>query len=467
MGTMLQLPAFPRHGILLNPSPASSPYGHPASLPATPHLLSSYSSLSSSASSGSPHRGYEADHYFLTCSSSAPARNGSLTPTTHPALHSPTAGSSNKRASYGPHARKIRFAPLPEPRREELPEVFLDGSTENLSSLPLTPGLDTPRASTSASTSPRPASLLFCGPAEHPDATTAVVVPPPAHNATGWTHVTNSSSTTPLAPAPSSQSSRSSDRYDSDTDLPTPQSPAMPLLSSSSSFIDRYPCAQSCPESPIGRRPDLPAGKENKERKWSKKLLKPFLGKRDINITTEDVLTLGVNQLFRAATRDRDDDAGSSGSATPLRSQSKERPDAMECDFGAPLARVTSDQTGMSGGSKKKRKSGFLSSFTGGSSSSQQDGLWRTQSATTDLRRSQSRESQLAAAEVVKRPRSSSSSVGAAGQPRARKQLKMLNGRVYGAKRNNLNGVNFFDTARCVFTLFSALCALDSFFFSL
>ena len=107
----------------------------------------------------------------------------------------------------------------------------------------------------------------------------------------------------------------------------------------------------------------------------------------------------------------------------------------------------------------KKRKSSFLASLTGSSSSSssqqsqqqqqqqQQDaGLWRTQSATLDLRRSQSRESQLAAAENAKRPRSSST---AAGQQRpVRRQLKMLNGRVYGAKRNNLNGVNLFASAR-------------------
>lgn len=162
-----------------------------------------------------------------------------------------------------------------------------------------------------------------------------------------------------------------------------------------------------------------------------------------------------MNQLFRSSTRDRDDDGGSSGSATPLRSQSKDYAESSatgsECDFGVPLARSTSDQTG-----KKKRKPSFLASLTGGGSSSQQDssGLWRTQSATTDLRRSKSRESQLASLEAAKRPRSSSTSVSNNGQPRARRQLKMLNGRVYGAKRNNLNGVNLFATARCVFLIY-------------
>lgn len=487
MGTMLQLPAFPRHGILLNPSPSTSPYGHPASLPGTPHLISSYSSLSSSASSNSPHH-YEADHYFLTCASprdaSAIPRNGSLTPTT---LHGSGSATSTlasrdaKRASssFVPQARKIRFAPLPEPRRDELPDVFIDDSTENLNSLPLAPALETPRtASQPGATPPKSTSLLFSSaPAEQQlaDSTTAIVVPPPASSSTstGWSHITNSTSTTtPIAVASSSHSqtsgSCSSDRYDSDTDLATPQSPALHLLSSSSSFI-----SQSCPESPIGRRTDLPCGKEGKDRRWStRKLFKPLLGLGPLarkDITTEDVLTLGVNQLFRAATRERDDDVSSSGGTTPLRSRSKERSDTgAEVDFGAPLARSSSDQTGMSGlRSKKSKKSSFLASLTGGgSSSAQQDGgLWRTQSAgaTTDLRRSKSRESQFAASEGAKRPRSSSTGVGAGatGQPRARKQLKMLNGRVYGAKRNNLNGVNLFASARYVAPLLLSLAFLE------
>ena len=238
---------------------------------------------------------------------------------------------------------------------------------------------------------------------------------------------------------------------------------ALPL--SCTSYSRQCPCAQSCPESPIGRRPDLPYSKDGattaKDRRWStKKLLKPLLGplaKKEISITPEDVLTLGVNQLFRSSTREKDDDNSNAGPST--RNRSKERADSVsgsDSEFGAPLARTTSDQTGICGSKKQKKgKSSFLASLTGSSAQQQQqqDGaLWRTQSATTDLRRSKSRESQAAVSEAAKRPRSSSSAAvgGAQAQPRARRQLKMLNGRVYGAKRNNLNGVNLFATARCV-----------------
>ncbi|KAI0818490.1 hypothetical protein BC629DRAFT_656533 [Irpex lacteus] len=182
---------------------------------------------------------------------------------------------------------------------------------------------------------------------------------------------------------------------------------------------------QSCPESPIGRRVDLP--REN--RRWStKKLFKPLLGplsKKEL--PTGDVLTLGLNQLARSTTRDSD--AASSGTTTPLRNRSRES---------------TSENTHVKKGAKKKS---LLSALMGSDSSSSGEGsLWRTQSATEQIRRTKSRESTIAN-EDLRRTRSNSA--GVAGNRQApRKQLRMLNGRVYGGRRNNLNNVNLFATAR-------------------
>ena len=224
----------------------------------------------------------------------------------------------------------------------------------------------------------------------------------------------------------------------------TPQSTAA-VLSSSSSFIERYPCSQSCPESPIGRRVDLPP---RESRKWTtKKLFKPFLGplsKRELS--TEDVLTLGLSQLYRSSTRDSD--GVSSGTTTPARNRSRERPESIsgleDADFGVPLSRSTSENTHIK--PKCPKKKSLLSSLLGSDSNSSGDGaLWRTQSANAEMRRSKSRESTIAN-EDLRRTRSSSAG-GATARP-ARKQLRMLNGRVYGAKRNTKNNVNLFATAR-------------------
>ncbi|KAI0684146.1 hypothetical protein BC835DRAFT_660117 [Cytidiella melzeri] len=444
MGTMLQLPSFPRHGILLNPSPTTSPYNQSVSLPGTPHLISSLSSLSSSASSSSPHNS-EADNYFLTTSSparqtsSTVPRNGTTTASTSGT--STLASRSTKRSSLSaPHTRKIRFAPLPEPRRDEqdLPDVFLDDEAETITALPLSSTLETPRAN-ATQVSGRSNSLLFSGasgaPESHPDTptptTSTTIIPPPASSST-WSHVVASNV---------ASSTSGSERYDSDTDLMTPLSPSAALSSSS---IDRYPYPQSCPESPIGRRVDLPKD----SRKWStKKLFKPLLGplaKKDI--TPEDVLTLGLNQLVRSSTRDSD--GASSGATTPLRNRSRERSDTAsggfdkDVHFGAPLSRSSSDNTS---GKKQSKKKSLLSSLMGSDSSSSGEGsLWRTQSATEDMRRTKSRESTISN-EDLKRTRSYSAS-GPAGRPAPRKQLKMLNGRVYGAKRNP--NVNLFASAR-------------------
>lgn len=427
-GNMLRLPAFPQppHGILLNSSPSSSPYSHTTSLPGTPHLISSLSSLSSSASSSSPHNS-DADNYFLT--TSLPAKDASAVPRGGSSYTPAIIGSAISRESStkptarpgsAPQTRKIRFAPLPEPRRDELlPDVFLDDSVENLNAFPASQdNVETPRGKTGS----RPPSLLFCETQASGSDTTPTV--------SNTSLQLGAHFKPPVSPLPLS-SLAGSDRDDSDWEIP--QSPNVPLSSS----VERLP--QSCPESPISRRTDLP-----KEKKWStKKLLKPLFMR---NLSTEDVLTLGVNQLFRSSTRESDDGMSSgaatpSGASTPSRNRSRERSSFSEekTNFGVPLCRSTSDNTA----SKKKRRSfmGFSNS-----NSSSEGGIWRTQSATGDMRRVQSRESVDS-----RRPRSgSAATVGNGG----RKQLKMLNGRVYGAKRGarNVNS-NLFGNARYVWDL--------------
>lgn len=431
MATTLQLPSFPRHGILLNPSPSTSPYSHTTSLPGTPNLISSLSSLSSSASSSSPHHLAEQENYFLTYAAvkdpyGAIARAGSSQTNQHPGP-SHSRSNSMKKPLSAPQTRRIRFAPLPEPRRDELPDVFLDDSVENLNNLPASRDpLETPKHNSS-----RPSSLLFSG-AAHGDHQTPSDSTPTTSNANLQLGASAKPAVVPINIAPSSSTS-GSDKDDSDWDITTPVSPNTALSSSA----ERLP--QSCPDSPLNRRLELPREKKS----LTKKLLKPLLGPLGrSNISTEDVLTLGVNQLFRSSTRDSEDGASSgaatpAGYSTPARSRSKERTSSIsdgECGFGAPLARCTSDNTAQ----KHKRKTSFLG-FTHGNSSSSDSGLWRTQSGPGDMRRVKSKE-----AEEAKRPRS-----GSANQAYGpRRQLRMLNGRIYGAKRSNLANTNLFATAR-------------------
>lgn len=305
-----------------------------------------------------------------------------------------------------------------------LPDVFLDDSVENLNIFPSQEMVDTPRSNPNS----RPSSLLF----SHAD-----VQAPSSSDITPTTSNLNlqlgASQAKPSA-APLAVASSSTSEEDSDWDnITTPLSPNTVLSSS----VERLP--QSCPESPLNRRPDLPGQKEKTS--LTKKLLKPLFGR---NINTEDVLTLGVNQLFRSTTRDSDDGMSSgaatpAGYSTPSRSRSKERSGSMsdgECGFGVPLCRSTSDNTAQK--RAPKRKTGFLG-FTQSNSSSSDAGIWRTQSASGDMRRVKSRES-----EDVRRPRS-----GSSNEPYGpRKQLRMLNGRVYGAKRSNLGKTNLFASAR-------------------
>lgn len=120
----------PRQGILLNRSPSVSPYRHTASLPP---LVPSNASLSSTSSASNPNT---SDSDYASSSTPASSNRGSrpLRPQKHLYQQKPRAGST-------PTSRRIRFAPLPDPRREEyftdgehpLPSVFLE-DTDSLKS---------------------------------------------------------------------------------------------------------------------------------------------------------------------------------------------------------------------------------------------------------------------------------------------------------------------------------------------
>ncbi|RDX52787.1 hypothetical protein OH76DRAFT_1416475 [Lentinus brumalis] len=369
----------PRQGILLNPSPAASPAYHPASLPA---LVPSNSSLSSSASSSAPG---DVSDYFSSSSSPSPGPSHSSPAPRNAHLH------PNPKPRHGSNpgtVRRIRFAPLPEPRRDEdedFPPVFLDDDEAG----PSTTG-DHIFAMSSAL-----AAAVNCPlPESVPSSPCATRRGLPTTDALGLDASSADSSD------PGMQQSQPSGPSDvgQEWDMAS-QSTALPPLSLS----------LSVPESP------------RKSGKLSK-MLKPFFS-RSHNASTKSPL---------ARTFSREETASMNGEAQRGRSSSflsassrnssvsrdasltRERRDS---DFGAPLHRWTSE-----GGpnsvlpvSKKKRHMLF-----GGGSSSGGVPLGRTQSLTS-LSGKDDKKSKAQHPVVVTNG--------------GRKQQRMLNGRVYGARR--------------------------------
>ncbi|KAF7796763.1 hypothetical protein EIP86_007946 [Pleurotus ostreatoroseus] len=390
MATVLQFPAFPtpRHGILLNPSPGTSPYSHGHSLPGTPHLISSVSSLSSSASSNSPNTS-DADTYFLTYASAKDTLSGSSShPHGVPQPHEPALSRDNSRKhrpGSAPQTRRIRFAPLPEPRRDDLPEVFLNDSEENLAGFSYD-------SNPSSRASSRPSSLLLNGVVNLDNASSDST---PTLSLTNL-NAHNRALGSPALPMSINTNGLGVERGDFDWDMCQPTSPSTTISS-----LEHF--TQSCPASPASKRIDLP-----KEKSWSAKLLKPFRPRSGT-----------------AASRESDD-GWSSGASTPARSGSRERG-----DIGSPLARYASSDN-VHKHSAPKRSGLFHTNST-------EDGLWRTQSGPGEIKRVKSREQEM---EELRRVRSGSTSGYG-----PRKQLRMLNGRIYGAKRHH-NNVNLFASAR-------------------
>ncbi|TFY59929.1 hypothetical protein EVJ58_g5464 [Rhodofomes roseus] len=116
----------PAHGILINRSPSASPYHHPASLPP---LVPSNPSLSSSTSSASD-LATDSDYYS----------SSSATTSSRPGRPPHDAHEPKPRSGSAPNSRRIRFAPLPDPRRNVfiadddnlgLPSVLLDDAADD------------------------------------------------------------------------------------------------------------------------------------------------------------------------------------------------------------------------------------------------------------------------------------------------------------------------------------------------
>ncbi|KAH9857583.1 hypothetical protein C2E23DRAFT_281542 [Lenzites betulinus] len=408
----------PGRGILLNPSPGASPAYHPAALPA---LVPSNSSLSSSASSSAP-----GDDYFSSKSSASPSpgpsSSGSPAPRNSTHLHP----SRKPRNGSNPSTvRRIRFAPLPEPRRDLdaaedlLPPVFLDDDAE-------APHPHDPQ-SLSLHSALAAASLSLAAPGDSELCRRTRSLPPsvsnspslakkalpsdsllldPAHSAPASSSPSSAAAADPNPGPPSSNDHTTApSELGHDWDVLPPSSPALASLS------------LPTPDSP------------RKAGKWSK-MLKPLLGRSHNHqaggakgslartSSAEEVAALAGGERGRGAF------LGLAGSRNSSRSRdasvSRERDcgrGGRDSDFGLPLHRWTSEGQPVLPVSKKKKHSLFGVGGGGGGVP-----LGRTQSLTS-----------LSSKDEKK---------GAAARPAVvvtnggRKQQRMLNGRVYGAKRN-------------------------------
>ncbi|KAI0694184.1 hypothetical protein C8T65DRAFT_744485 [Cerioporus squamosus] len=354
----------PRQGILLNPSPAASPAYHPASLPA---LVPSNSSLSSSSSSAP---GDVSDYFSSSSASPSPGpshsspapRNAHLQPTSKP-RHGSNPGT----------VRRIRFAPLPEPRREDdedYPAVFLDDDEAG----PSHTGehIFAMSALAAAVNCPLPESVP-----SSPCATRRML-PPTSHDALGLDPSLSQSSADSSEPGvqqsqPSSVPSDVGQEWDM-----VSQSAALPALSLSLSVPDS-PRKTVAPRAHLLARGD---GVYERRRAARPQLLFLSAGSRNSSVSRDTSL-------------------------------SRERRDS---DFGAPLHRWTSEGGPNSGLPVSKKKKHML---FGGSSSNGGVPLGRTQSLTS----LSGKDDKKAKAQPV---------VVTNG---GRKQQRMLNGRVYGARR--------------------------------
>ncbi|PIL30618.1 hypothetical protein GSI_07320 [Ganoderma sinense ZZ0214-1] len=380
MATLLlhPCPPGPSKGILLNPSPGASPAYHPASLPA---LIPSNSSLSSSASSLAP--GDSSDYFSKSASSSA-GPSHSLPSSNNVHLH---AHAKHRTDSNPSTVRRIRFAPLPEPRRDDevFDSVFLDDDD-----------LEQPLTMHSALAT---AGVALAGPAD-------ADLSKHAHSVTSSPGAARKCLPTESfllgcprddfsCPGPSSESeAQHSLECAHEWDLVRSPSPA-------------HPASAFSPSSP------------RKGTKWTK-MLAPLLGRSGRShssplamFSAEDVSTLH-GDAHRGRRNSNNSGHGLRTGSSRESSVSHERSGS---DFGAPLNRWTSEGAPGAGLplSTKKR----LSLFGGGGGGGVP--LGRTQSLTSLPGKDDKKGKPAATA-----------------PPRAggRKQTRMLNGRVYGAKRN-------------------------------
>ncbi|KZT11573.1 uncharacterized protein LAESUDRAFT_755209 [Laetiporus sulphureus 93-53] len=391
----------PRQGILLNRSPSVSPYRHSIALP---HLVPSNSSLSSTTSSASNLNTSDSEHY-LSSNPGSPKR----------ASRPPPGGHDLKpRAGSMPTSRRIRFAPLPDPRRDlfitsrddpSLSPVFLDdwcdpkGSQNLNASSSGQSHLSLKDQDTKIRSAPS-GSLLFnndpgvhhsASESTHTLASTATIIPYPA-----------------VAGASSPHGATPSDLEGGDWNV---------LPSSRASSINL---------------PDEPPRRSNSNgNKWSKKLLKPWLSplSKSSNRSTDELhssaSTTSLTSLNSIYSSPRSPDvegcmalgAGSSSRNEKGKEKSKKKrrdkvfdPDCVH-EFGTPLYRWTSEGGDSMGIQLDKRGRRMIISDS--------------REASPESRKNHERERQ--------RIRSGSGT-------------RMLNGRVYGAKR--MNGKNAFANVR-------------------
>ncbi|EIN08015.1 hypothetical protein PUNSTDRAFT_126818 [Punctularia strigosozonata HHB-11173 SS5] len=333
MATMV-LPPPPRtQGILLNPSPKP----RLSALPFPTDLSSSFTSAVSDEDASST----DASQNYIYARRQPGSHSSSFS---QPRTSSVPLSSLSRSSS-----RKIRFAPLPDPRRDEDENGDVGG--------------ELPAASTSTQTSEAPSNS--------------------ARQADGeWEVLRGSDGESPPANEPS-------------------VSPCV-SASASTSYIDYAPQA---PPSPFVKK--------------TRKLFRPFLQKHGIttsnlNVSTEDVLTLGATYLYRAAKSSAQEDSGYESSSVS------------EKDFGEPLSRSSSIASTASLRMQHPQRTMFGIPFR------------RTQSYTPEtsgLSRTASR--------------GSTKTVGSSRtvKPAPKHGQRMLNGRVYGQKRNRQNQ-NLFATAK-------------------
>ncbi|KZT70184.1 hypothetical protein DAEQUDRAFT_227269 [Daedalea quercina L-15889] len=374
----------PAHGILINRSPSVSPYHHSSLLPP---LVPSNPCLSSFTSSASD-LATDSD-YSSSSSAAASSRPGRLP---HDA-HEP-----EPRSGSAPNSRRIRFAPLPDPRRN----IFVaDGENPDLPSVFLDDADDQQQTQISSASSGKPFILSL----KDQDAKSksgpsgSLLFSPDNLTATGSTPTLASTATITQQSAvfPTSAPSELGGEWNV-----LPRSPRL----SSLDFPDD-----------ISQRPHSGG-------KWSKKLLKPLLGPLASSSgkgrSTDDLRTSGsTTSLNSMIPLSRQSTAGSTAdscysvisSPKPLDKKSKKkREKGAECElvreFGTPLNRWSSEGEPLN----KKGRAMSDARFAG---------------------------AEAAKAKDSNRPRS-----------RSANGTRLLNGRVYGAKRNN--NANLFASARSV-----------------
>lgn len=491
-------------GILLNPSPSASPYHHPSSLPA---LLPSNSSLSSSTSSSS-HLPSDSD-YFSTPPTPASNPTSPMAQPQH--LHpysnaKPTSRSQHNDKSHPAKSRsgsqpasmrRIRFAPLPDPRREvgytvsgaEVPlgQIFYDDSN------------DAEREGEDELRRPSELGLNLGVPFVRRSPPQSLLLDNSSAGGTGYTSSPNVQLTSILLNgSPNASTSALSTPLQNVHALSSPdltgtgEWQTIPSESVRVNSVDEpTPCHSKASSITSG---------SSTTSKWTRRFLKPLLkglstDEESLSRTTSNTSTATATTPTSAASengfegcfprRSSKSSSRSGGSRSSSRPREKRDPDWIR-EFGMPLGRWSSDVTyAVTPGAEHLANGGFrrVGQMNVSAALARSESLTLTE-MTERFRiiAKQKREEREAAAKEAaareaatmgqssnadtntnhningnastKPDAKTKANVNASGAPMAsqgRKQTRLLNGRVYGAKRNQ----NLFANIRYV--LFSYL----------